>query len=269
MLGQALDPRVQLADLVVQLHFRKFFKRLMAWSLFLRRPWIRLLTQSVRIALPNTLRRRMAPVAKAQPWLNPKFANKHRIRDRLLPASAGSWSWLPSIRNSFQMLQQLAGQMTDVPAFTQEIRYPFLDQRLTTFLMAIPTDQLLRPGERRSLMRRALADILPAEILQRYTKSGTGRCIAMTLQKHWNTIETVLPLAHASEYIDNQSFRKELLVLKNGKMPLYSVQLLRSLSLELWLRDALLRGVISTSKSGSDVESNQGATHMLSFQSWS
>lgn len=262
MLGQALDPRVQLADLVVQFHFTRLFKQLMAWSLFLRRPWTRLLAQSVKIALPNTLRCRMAPVAKVQPWLNPNFAKKHRIRERLLPASAGSWSWLPSSRESFQMLQQLAGQMTDVPAFTLETRYPFLDQRLTTFLMAIPTDQLLRPGERRSLMRRALVDIVPGEILQRLTKSGTGRCISMTLQKHWNTIETALPLAHASRYIDDERFRKELLALKNGRMPLYSVQLLRGLSLELWLRDALKRGVIATSKSGSDVEApTTGATH--------
>lgn len=206
MLGQALDPRVQLADSVVQLQFTEFFKQLLAWSLFLRRPWTRLLAQSLTIALPNMIRRRMMPVAKAQPWLNTNFAKKHRIRDRLLPASAGSWSWLPSIRSSFQMLQELAGQMTDAPAFTQEIRYPFLDQRLTMFLMAIPTDQLLRPGERRSLMRRALKGILPTEILYRQTKSGTGRCISMTLRKHWKAVEAALPLGHTCRYIDQNSF---------------------------------------------------------------
>lgn len=264
MLGQALDPRVQLGDLVVQLQFTEFFKQLMAWSLFLRRPWTRLLAQTLKITLPNIIRRRMSPVAKAQPWLNSRFAKKHRIRDRLLPASAGSSSWLPSIRNSFQTLQQLAGQMTDLPSFAQEIRYPFLDQRLTTFLMSIPTDQLLRPGERRSLMRRALRDILPAEILQRYTKSSTGRCIAMTLQKHWNTIETVLPLAHAHRYIDNEGFYRELVALKNGRMPPYSVQLLRGLSLELWLRDALQRGVLSASKSRFDVTAQLPAAALCS-----
>ena len=38
----------------------------------------------------------------------------------------------------------------------EEARYPYLDQNLIEFILSIPADQLLRPGERRSLMRRSL-----------------------------------------------------------------------------------------------------------------
>src|SRR2546428_7299542 len=40
--------------------------------------------------------------------------------------------------------------------------YPFLDQDLVVFLTTIPLEQLLRPGERRCLMRRARRSVTQA-----------------------------------------------------------------------------------------------------------
>jgi asparagine synthase (glutamine-hydrolysing) len=56
-----------------------------------------------------------------------------------------------------------------------EYRYPYLDRDLVDFLFRVPREQLLRPGRRRSLMRRALKDIVPVEILERRRKAFVAR----------------------------------------------------------------------------------------------
>src|SRR5258708_458176 len=190
---------------------------------------------------------KMNGVAKLEPWIDSTFARKHRLTARLLPATEGSWSWLPSVREIFQTYVILAGQMSHLSPSVEERRYPFLDQTLAEFLMSIPTDQVLRPGERRSLMRRALARLLPPEVLARRTKAGTGRCLTISLEKHWNRLENTLrsPLCSRLGYVNNDRFHAAISGLRNGKMPRHVVLLLRVVSLELWLRDAAARGVIS------------------------
>src|SRR6202043_1291710 len=57
----------------------------------------------------------------------------------------------------------------------QEKRYPYLDRGLLEFLYAVPREQLVRPGQRRSLMRRALVGIVPDEVLNRKRKAFVVR----------------------------------------------------------------------------------------------
>src|SRR5207253_1160265 len=94
-----------------------------------------------------------------------------------------------------------------------ERRYPYLDRNLVEFLTSIPLDQLLRPGQRRFLMRRALAGLLPTEILARKTKAGAGRCYVLTLEKHWDRIEEAYrsPLSSHFGYINADRTRQALL----------------------------------------------------------
>jgi len=60
------------------------------------------------------------------------------------------------------------GAASDTP---YEKRYPYLDRDLMEFLFAIPPDQLLRPNQRRSLMRRSLRGIVPEGVLNRRRKA--------------------------------------------------------------------------------------------------
>ena len=70
--------------------------------------------------------------------------------------------------------RQLACSM--VPSeFLYEKWYPYLDRTLLEFLFAIPSQQLVRPGQRRSLMRRALAGIVPDEVVNRRRKASLAR----------------------------------------------------------------------------------------------
>jgi asparagine synthase (glutamine-hydrolysing) len=57
------------------------------------------------------------------------------------------------------------------PLRRPEYRYPFLDKDLTEYLFSIPREQVLQPGRRRVLMRRALVGIVPQEILERRRKA--------------------------------------------------------------------------------------------------
>jgi asparagine synthase (glutamine-hydrolysing) len=65
-----------------------------------------------------------------------------------------------------------------------ERRYPFFDRPLVELCLSLPGDQKLRDGWTRSIMRRALADLLPPEVLHRPGKGnlapGFRRALATT-----------------------------------------------------------------------------------------
>jgi asparagine synthase (glutamine-hydrolysing) len=247
MLGQALDPRVQFADLLLQFRIRELAKQLIAWSLLIRRPWIQLFFQTLRLFLATTIRARLTEHSRVEPWINNEFARRHRMCIRLLPASKESHHLRPTAEDSVQTLATLARQMTFARPSLLEKRCPYLDQTLVEFLTSIPTEQLLRPGERRSLMRRALAGILPAEILSRRTKAGAGRGQIVTLHKRWNIVESLVraPIIARLGYVNRQRFYAALLEAKNGQLPPAFVTLFRALSLEVWVRDIVARGLIA------------------------
>jgi asparagine synthase (glutamine-hydrolysing) len=136
--------------------------------------------------------------------------------------------------------------MTNFAPTPGETRYPFLDQTLTEFLASIPADQLLRPGERRSLMRRALTNLVPNEILSRSTKQLETRGYIVTLRKHWEELQGVLASPASSDlgYVKVSEFQAALIALKNGHLSRESMMLLRGLFLELWLRSLMKQDII-------------------------
>jgi asparagine synthase (glutamine-hydrolysing) len=245
-LGQATDPRVHVADLLVRVRLREFARHLTAWSLLIRRPWIQLLYETSLLLLPTWLRT-LGDAGTELNWVNETFARSCKFPKLLMQAAEGPLSWLPSARDSFQTYVVLVGRLASATPTRDEIRYPFLDQNLAEFLMSIPPSQLLRPGDRRSLMKRALADLLPKELLLRRTKQSEIRCHIVTLQKHWEYLAPILadPLTSRFGYINPTAFRAALQEGRNGKVATYFLPLLRGLALELWLQGAVSRKIIS------------------------
>ena len=141
----------------------------------------------------------------------------------------------------------------------EEARYPFLDQTLIEFILSIPADQMLRPGERRSLMRRSLAGIVPQEILSRRTKQVGQRTPMLILEKYWNELQTIFqtPLSSSLGYIHEAELLKTICDARAGKnVPL--VRALWTISLEYWLRDLAARGLLALPvASASPVEQRQ------------
>ena len=127
----------------------------------------------------------------------------------------------------------------------EESRYPYLDQDLIEFILSIPATQLLRPGERRSLMRRSLSGVVPKEILTRRTKQFSARTPLVALGKNWGELHIALdpPLTSNLGYVNAACFQEQLCAARNGKQtPI--VRLLRTIALELWLRDLTSRRLI-------------------------
>jgi asparagine synthase (glutamine-hydrolysing) len=247
VLGRDRDPRVQMADCISRFEWVHLSRLLHSWSLYTRRPCFQLLYQSLLVLLPTSVRAWMKPATEPAPWLNPRFARRYRIAESFLPACKGSMFWLPSVREAFQMFQSLAGLMTVLTPSTVDVRYPYLDQTLTEFLLSIPVHQLLRPGERRSLQRRALVNIVPNKILWRETKASAGRCNVLCLNKHWEIVERMLssPVISRLGYIRKELFATALVALKSGQTPRRVAQLFKAIYLEIWLRNAATWGAIS------------------------
>jgi asparagine synthase (glutamine-hydrolysing) len=128
----------------------------------------------------------------------------------------------------------------------EEARYPFLDQTLIEFVLSIPPDQLLRPGERRALMRRSLAGIVPQEILSRRTKQVGERTPMIILEKFWDELQSIYQTSLSSRhgYIHEAQLVKTICEARAGKStPL--VRVLWTISLEYWLRDLAARGLLA------------------------
>jgi asparagine synthase (glutamine-hydrolysing) len=77
-------------------------------------------------------------------------------------------------------VQGLAGWLESrrlqAPEPLQHVAYshPFADRRLVEFMLAIPPEEVVRPGEPRRLMRRAFAGLLPEPVLLRKSKASFG-----------------------------------------------------------------------------------------------
>lgn len=165
------DP--ELADLLTTFQFRSLAHQLKLWSLNKRRPWFHLLASAARNFLPttatNALRER-----HLSSLLRSDFVRRNR---RALLGYPQRWKWLsglPSFQECLATLNVLQRQLACSPLLKEpaiEMRYPYLDRRFLEFLYAVPHEQLVRPGQRRSLMRRALTGIVPKEIIDRRRKA--------------------------------------------------------------------------------------------------
>lgn len=245
--AQALDFRIPIADLLAHLHMMKAAKDLVAWSLISRRPFLKLLFEVILELSPLRVRAHITERGRLQPWIRAQFARRYGVRCRQLEDIEGFWCWRPGPRDAVQTITTLSKDLTQATPSKLEQRYPYLDQNLVEFLTTIPFDQLLRPGQRRSLMRRALARLLPTEILHRKTKVSAARCYPITVEKHWNEIEHILAVGISSQlgYINLHELRTDLLRLRNGDVPPYLVRLLKALSLEFWLQDIFTRRIVT------------------------
>lgn len=248
LLGGVPNPLAQLADLIVMPRPFQLVKQLTAWSLLKRRPCIHLLGETLLTLLPATFRVRFSRQARVAPWINPVFAHRCGLSIRQLGPVGGHGFWQPSRREYAQTVIALSRQMSRLPAHGiagEERRYPYLDRSLVEFLISIPATQLLRPGERRSLMRRSLAGIVPQEVLWRKTKAFVNRSVLLAFENCWTELELLFesPLSGVMGYVDAVRLREGLRSAKNGDAS-QMMYLITTLSLELWLRSITHHHVI-------------------------
>ncbi len=247
-LGGVPDPCAHLADLIVQFKLMSLAKQLTAWSLVKRRPWIQLLWQSAIDVLPASLGQYLVKEAKVESWIRKDFAKRTRLAVRQLDVNEHFGLWLPTRRSCIGGVLLMAcklAKFTPPVSALEEGRYPYLDQNLIEFILSIPASQVLRPGERRSLMRRSLAGIVPQEILSRGTKQVGARTPVRVLEKHRDELQNIYEMSLSSSlgYVCDTQMLETIGDACAGKI-VSLVRLLRAISLEYWLRDLVARGLL-------------------------
>jgi asparagine synthase (glutamine-hydrolysing) len=239
--GGVPTPMPELEDLLARFRLQVVANRLKEWALCQRKPWIHLIVEAAGAFLPPAL---ISIPAYKRPasWLHPDFVMRHKAALRGYESRLKLFGPLPSFQENILTLDMLRRQLScdAVPSDPlYEKRYPYLDRSLLEFIYAIPREQIVRPAQRRSLMRRALAGIVPDEVLNRRRKAFVARspivAISMELASLRELSERLV--SSALGFVDARAFAQELEKARRGQeIPV--VTLKRTLCLELWLRAA-------------------------------
>jgi asparagine synthase (glutamine-hydrolysing) len=248
VLGGVPTALPELGDLLSAMHLGQFFKSLFAWSLAMRMPAIHLLWSTLREFLPAGVAGHDEHREPAV-WLDADFVRRHRAALSGYSHRLKFFGPLPSFQENVITLAGLARQLACAasprsPLF--EKRYPFLDRDLLEFLFAIEPSQLVRPHQRRSLMRRALRGIVPAEILERRRKAFVVRSTIVGLRAELpGSRPTREMLTAFLGIIAPLRFGEAVASLHQGtEVPF--VTMLRTLALEHWLNQSRTAGVMRT-----------------------
>jgi asparagine synthase (glutamine-hydrolysing) len=241
----------ELADLASRLEVRRLAHQLKVWALDKRKPWFHLLAETIGRFLPPSL---AGPpdYLRPAPWLAAGFAQRH---SSALAGYQSRLRWfgpLPTFQENLATLDGLrrqlaAGALPSRP--TYEKRYPYLDRDLVEFLFAVPREQLLRPGRRRSLMRRALAGVVPEEVLNRKRKAFAAHRTFVQVSAQFDVLlETLEPMILASlGIVEPAAFRRELERARIG-LEIQPIALLRTIGMEAWLRNLSAGGLWKSDK---------------------
>lgn len=237
----------ELADLLSRWKFTELAHKLKLWALAQRRPWFHLLGETVRMFLPAGLVG-VPQLKRPAAWFESDFAHRHRSAARGYEVRWKILGALPSFQDNVATIEALRRQLTcDHPSAEPlyEERYPFLDRDLLEFLFAIPREQLVRPGQRRSLMRRALAGIVPDALLNRRRKAYVARGSLTLLSRQPALLASpgVEMASAAFGMVNGTKLANVLETARCGQM-VPTVNLIRTLQLEQWLRMLIQRGLI-------------------------
>ena len=241
LLWSSLNPSPELTDLLSEFRLLALHRRLLIWSQILKKPYLQLLWRnSLLPLLPAVIRTRLQPNMRRCLWLDKQFFSRLKQQKHLLlPEDPyGFERWSSRMQSSlvlFVISAISAGnyrQGEDI-----ELTYPFLHRPLVEYVMAIPHEQKLRPGETRSLMRRSLREVLPTEILSRNNKGAIDETILRAFAREWPKLKLLFaePRVCARSYMNARELDRALDQACHGGQVLGG-DLLRIISLEVWLR---------------------------------
>lgn len=245
VLGGVPTPVPELQDLIATCRLRRLCHQLKLWALNKRKPWFFILGEAIREFLPAELRRGGNPLMVPS-WLRPDCRRKYK--SELQDSRINLFDALPSVQQLRLGIEHLRRQVScELPSRdpAYERRYPYLDRTFLEFVASVPRDQWLRPGHRRSLMRRALIGIVPAEILDRKRKAYVVRGPRVALQEHSQLVNQLTQgmAASAIKVVDEQSLRKDVAAIAENA-DLNIVALMRALYWEIWARYVTCRGLV-------------------------
>lgn len=240
LLYSSEDPSPELADLLARWKFFELHKRTTEWSLISKKPYVKHLWQATLMAGPYSLTTAFRLHKQVPVWIDKSFATRLKITERLAVDRDIYKYKYPSERDQSRSLSStIAGLSTACMSewLKIDVAHPYLHRPLVEFLQSLPPDQRLRPGETRSLMRRALRDVLPTKVLQRRGKQGPDEALYRAVLREWTTLRQMFsdPLVCKAGYVDQRRLVTALDRARHGAEE-YTFKLLITISLELWLR---------------------------------
>jgi asparagine synthase (glutamine-hydrolysing) len=251
VMGGVPDPLPELENLIAKARFGTLAQQLRLWALERKRSWFHLLREALRGFLPPALigvPRHLRPA----PWLQPNFVRRHLRALTGYPHHTRLFGPPPTFQDAVKTLDALCRQLgciALIPEPRLENRYPYLDRSLLEFAFAVPRGQLIRPKQRRSLMRRALAGIVPDEILNRKTKAFVSRSPLLGISRDKSRLVAMAQgmLLSSLGIVEPESFRGTLQKALAGEV-IPVVSLLRTIQVEDWLRNTSELGIVRIDK---------------------
>ena len=201
---------------------------------------------------------RWAAVALVNPHVSDRFrlAARSRLRGsatlaapelrRLEPAGGENGAVFPDrLRRQLHLVLTRRGlpellryEDRNSMAHSLEARVPFLDHRLVELAFALDGSELIRRGETKSVLRRALADLLPPTVRARRDKLGfvtpERRFLRGSLGELAGDVFASRRFAERG-FVDAAAARERLALHRRGKLDA-GFELWRALNAELWAR---------------------------------
>jgi len=247
ILGGVPTPVPELADLLAALCIRSFGRKLNLWALSSRKSLLQLLCEVTTAFIPL---RRSSEVGRPHiHWLDGGFVRRnlkalHGYRNRL-PLFGARPSFVENM-NGLESLRRQIGCFALPSSPPYEKRYPYLDRDLLEFIYAIPREQLIRPGERRSLMKRSLTQTVPPGVLERKRKSSISRAPHIAVIEAWDRLSEMSSHLFADRLgiVDRSRLVESLERARFGDGT-GMIPLMRTILLEMWLTRAASMGLLS------------------------
>jgi asparagine synthase (glutamine-hydrolysing) len=239
LLGGVPNGMPELADHLRHGRLLKTWSRAFAWCLAGRQSLPRMICETAELTI-KLYRARGIDRDSVPPWLRSDLRGIC-LRARTRPAGAqGSVFSMPSAIANGQTWWAI---LETLPSWCPwlvgcyEYRFPYLDRDLVDFLHRVPREQLVQPGRRRFLMRRALQGIVPTEILERRRKAFVSRGPINRMREALLKIEHLFddPMVARYGLIDRDAFLSALHTELSGDMK-WLRHIKNTIEAELWLR---------------------------------
>jgi asparagine synthase (glutamine-hydrolysing) len=235
-------PASEIADLLAMGRCFSSARRALAWCLAQRISLVELFRQTISFLSDHSQQVHLDSKKPVIPWLT-SLTRQHLqtaahelplvhfkplfIRPKMAELSETWWYTLrtqPHLKPS--------------ETFRWEYRYPFLDRNLLEFLFELPYEYLARPGRRRFLMRAALQQIVPEEILERRRKAYLLSSPLRNIRELTTRLAGIIDrsVLVQSRYVDQCALRGTLKRTVNGDDLRWWGYLLRFATLEIWLQ---------------------------------
>ena len=162
------NPFTELGELLMQGKFLSLHRRLRVWTRALNKPYFPFLKRIVLPLLPRSTNNSRAE--KVLKLYNPAFVKRMDLPRRMLAPFNMSGTLHPGRRyqmTCFSIVQKQLSVDFRYELCDAEFSYPFTHRPLMEFLFAIPIEQRVRPKQSKSILRRALRDLLPPELVNR------------------------------------------------------------------------------------------------------